>query len=307
MIQQINKVQAIEFATSATKTRELPRSVYRGLQLDFHLTHTNGAAPTITWETFCKMITKIEIVVNGRDTVMSLTGQQLYAMNYFDHAIAPVSSFFVTATASGTSYMSLYLPFCLNRAIKPGDTLLDVRRASSVVLAVTFGTSIESTSNISAYSSGYLYIAPDEYVEVPADGVFARHEIAYQVETIAATGEFLVKMPTSSNLQYRRFMLLTKDGSGNLSNGILSEIALRSRVFYWLNIDQSSTLPHLRNRMTRLYNIAPLTGLLLFDVTTDGRMTERIDAKSLPELIFSLNAAATGSVELLMDRVIYNN
>jgi len=293
-------VEEISFAASVLKTRELPLTVYRGLQLRLTFTHTNAASPDLDVKNVCDMIKRLSIVINGQDTLISMAGYDLYALNFYDSGVSPMQSIDTTASTAGlTSYVDLYLPFALTRAVNPEDTLLDVRGASSVVLEIQWGSTMGTNVTITA---GTLGITTLEYDNVDPAAKFARHEFSKNIHTLTATGTRIEKAAVGSNNQYRRIMLLTKNSSGVAADTILSKIAVRSRTYYWQQVAASAIKA--RNQMS--YAVTPLTGVYVLDFTTDGKMVQRIDARPLPELIIEMESlVSSGEVEILFEKAIY--
>lgn len=286
------EVEEVVFSASSMKTRELPLTVYKGLRLDLNTIHS-GATPT-DWEV-ANLIQKIELVINGQDTVVSIPFFHLFFQNKKENGVAPFSSH-----TSTVSRMSVTLPFALLRAIVPHDTLMDARRFSSLVLRVTWNTDILGTA---AVTSATLKINTDEFSNVPQDAKFARHEYGYDIVNLDAVKAHQFKLDVGSNNQYRRLWLYVQDGSDALANTEISKIGVKTRSFYYLN--ENSDIVQAENNDA--FNIVADAGVYVIDFPSGGQMSERLDARSLSELILEVTSLVSdGTLTIVKEKVIYS-
>lgn len=285
------EVESIAFSASAMKTRDLPLTVFKGLRFDLNTVHS-GATPT-DWECL-NLINKIELVIGGQDTIISIPFFHLFFQNKRENAVAPFSSHGATA-----SRMSLYLSHALLRAMAPHDTLLDARRFSSLVLRVHWNADILGTA---AITSANLEINTDEFSNVAQDAKFARHEFGYDIVNLDAIKSHNFKLDVGSNNQYRRLWLYVQDGSDALANTEISKIGIKTRSFYYMN--ENSDVVQARNNDN--YNIASDAGVYVIDFPSGAQMSERLDARSLSELILEVTSlVADGTLTIVKEKVIY--
>ena len=304
MLARKMEVEKIEWASSTLKTRELPKTVYRGLILHLEMTVTNSTA-TITADTIAGAISKLDIVINGQDTIMSLPGWMLFFMNKKDFSIAPPSTIADTNGAGRVNKVTMYLPFAYSRAVSPSDGLLDLRGVSSVTLQITWssatGTAIEMGTGCTI-TSGEMQIDTDEFMNVPADANFSRHELSFISESPTATGMRNINLDYGGNNQYQRLFIFTRDSSDVFSDSEISKVGVRSRSFFYMNQD----IERLYNQVVSFYSIAHDTGVYVIDFTRDGRLTQRLDARGLNELVLEATVAtADGTIYVLKDKAIY--
>ena len=145
------KVEHVEWAASQLKTRELPSTVLKGLILKLDMLATTTDTPALTREEFAKVITTIGIVINGEDNIIRVPFYHLYFQNFYDFSKEPEYSF--DLAAAGTSkvmQMTVYLPFALPRAVKPEDTLLDLRKNRGVLEVQWGAAAVSSTVTITS-------------------------------------------------------------------------------------------------------------------------------------------------------------
>lgn len=293
-------VQAIPLALSQIATRELPKTVFQELILELDLVHTNSDTVALTWEQVAKAVPKINILADGQDNVVSCSLQHLYGLSYYDRAIAPPVTLGTASGAGKLSALTLPIPFALGRASAPDDTLYDARKLSSLVLEAQFGAAAIMT-NV-AVTSGNLSISTTEYDNVDPKATFGRHELAYMIQPVSVAGINQIKIPVGSNNQYRRIFVFYKDANGDLADSVLTGFDLYARSYHWQNQDAVN----IKRRNQFEYGVTPLTGVYVLDLTSYGKMSERLDARALPELNLDIvSASAAGTVEIFMEKAIY--
>lgn len=293
------EIQRIPFTASTLKTQELPISVFRRLQLQLSITHTNGTSAGITAESLLKSISNMRLVRDGNDTQIQSPLWPFFFMNQYDYHIAPQTSFFTTNTTQGNSTASVVLPFELTRSIAPEDTLLDLRANRKAVLEVNWGSSIGT--NVTSLDSGFLKIYGDELVNSPAIPR-ARHEYSFTSQSLTLTGDNDIQLPVKGLNQYRRFWIFMRNSSAALSDSQANTFSLKSRSFTWMKKDGTQ----IKESNNLEYGIAPATGVYVIDPTRFGKMSRRLDARDLPELTLTINTPnGTGTVDILFEKAIY--
>lgn len=300
MIPRKMNIQRVGFTAGTMKTQALPMSVFSGLDLGLYMTATNDAAPTVTIDQLCQVISKIDLVLDGSDTQISIPFEMLYHLNKLENIVDPMYYIFPTASTLGTSYVHLHLPFELIRAINPKDTLLDTRKLSSAVIQVHFKSG--TTMGDATISSGYLTIAPSEYAGVDAAAVFGRHEFGYSVADLNKTGKIEINLEVKGRNQYRRLWLFVYATGAALSDTQIDNVKVRTRTFDLLNISGDQLKATNRRNFNQTANT---TGLYIVDFPTHGMMSERVDATGLDELVLELNSLVTnGTVTVVKEKVI---
>ena len=294
------QIEKVDYSANTLRTRDIFKSVYKYLQLILKVTHTNGASPSITAESLCKLINKISLTINGQDTILSIPFYHLYYMNWYESQREPSKSLYTTASSQGTSTISLILPFAMMRAVRPNDTLLDLRKVSTAVLGVDWGTSIGS--GVSSIDSAELQIYTGEYSNVQEAEPLARHEMSHITTTISATGAKQIDLEVGANNQYKALWLYVRDSGGSLSDSVIDKIELESRGFHF--VDVSAEAVKWDNALA--FGMSPQTGVYVIEAITDGELSKRLDARALHELILKLNSkVSSGSVEVVKEKAIY--
>jgi len=309
MFKREAQIQRLDWAASQMVQRELPYTVLRGLFLKLILTTTNGAAAALTALQLASVISEVRVRINGSDTRKALSGEWLWIMNYNDFSKSPEASIDTGLGSGRTQSITLYLPAALTRAVRPSDTVLDLRKlppmnpVSTATLEVQFGAAAIGTDMV--VTSGYVNIQSVEYTGKDLEGVRpwqAIHEFSHVLFPVSVTGVNRIMVETGGVNEYRRFFVATKNAAGAYSNDQISSIAVRAREYTW--IETASDL--IQDMNAQQFSISPLTGVYIIDFCTDGLMSERLDAKGLGELTIEPNVLlAGGTIFLLKEKVFY--
>jgi len=294
-------VQSIEWGASQPKTRALPATVYAELLLKMSLTVTNGVAPDLSAEQLAAVLSTVDLVLNGNDTLIHVPGFHLYYQHYYDRAIEPPNSIDFSAGASVTDKMMLRLPFALTRAVVPEDSVLDGRSQSSRVLQITFAAAAIGTDK--TITVGTVEIITSEYA-VPKDWTppIARLELSYLQKSLDKTGEVSIDLDYGGVNQYKRIWIYTEDNTGAMSDVQIDNIKLRSRSFVYHDFPADEV----QDQNSGDYAVAPKTGVYVLDLTTHGKMSQRLDARELDELVLILNSlVSNGTVKIVLEKAIY--
>lgn len=116
------------------------------LFLRVQYTHTSGAADAVgrLFQQNARILQKIEVIVQGRDTVWNITPALYAARRQYENQGVQMRgmSTVITATAAAVTNVDITIPldFTLVNGRKRDDSALDLRGLTMAQLAVTFGT-----------------------------------------------------------------------------------------------------------------------------------------------------------------------
>ncbi len=116
------------------------------LYLRLKYTHTSGGADAVgrLFQQNIRLLQKVEVIVQGRDTVWNITPALYAARCAYERAGVPLSGMetVITATAAAVTNVDVIVPldFTLINGRKRDDAALDLRGIAIAQLAVTFGT-----------------------------------------------------------------------------------------------------------------------------------------------------------------------
>ncbi|WP_341894305.1 hypothetical protein [Ferrovibrio terrae] len=177
-MKQLAHLGEITYASGARVPFNIPRlGVLFMLMLRLKFTITNGgtAAAAPFHQTLARIIKKLELTVNGRDTIVNLSGFSLASLAFLDNGIIGKGmGSTVVLTGSAATQYTVHLPLWLAcpRGIRPDDTGLDFRKGIEAVLNVEFANSdcsdIYGTPNSAAISGVTCEISALSELDPPA-------------------------------------------------------------------------------------------------------------------------------------------
>ena len=143
MIYHERNLDRIDFVADAQRTLDLPRNnVIRGLflRLTGRVTTTGVAPVGLRAHAEHRLIRRIEVVSNGKDTVKSHPFLFSKLLTHFDFGTPSEISTIGTTVSSNFDFVATgFIPFAFTRAKRPMDGSLDARRLQTPDLRVTFG------------------------------------------------------------------------------------------------------------------------------------------------------------------------
>lgn len=271
VMNNFRKLGSMIYATGGRATLDLQTGdVLAELQFRLRYTITNGGSNAVAplKQTLARLIRRIEVIVAGRDTVVSISGATLAAMQAYFSRIVPygMDASVVLTSAAATAYdVVLTLPFTLQHAVRPDDTALDLRGVSQATVAITWGPSdcsdIYGTPNSAAVS---LVTCDVEGRYVPYAGVNAQGQMTpYLVRSFdqadydisATSNAFGVIVDNRTGLFLRSIFVETeiaKVGADNVLNAL--QLASGQIVF------RQSDAPQIKAENRRIFGFAPTAG-----------------------------------------------
>lgn len=267
------------------------------------------------------LIQKLEIVVNGGDTIRSFKGEELAMYNtlMFNRPRRLCPNFGAGKTTSIFDSI-LILPFWDYKSISPIDTLLDSSKLSDMRVQVTWGSDL----NITASTGSSFATAPTLTVASRESyGLSGRFSVSrnFKITNPAAIGAqkgYQIQLPLGNI--YKGFFINTKDASGNDLADCIDRVQLISGTNVFLDCNYKalrnwqslrkqaaigivdSTLAQLPLAVSSKTNIDAWTYIDLID---DGYVTEAIDTYKLSELKLSFDVNQTiTTLAIIADQLI---
>lgn len=298
----------VPFSANGSKALDIPRNgVLRGISFRLVGTYTTG---TGTWAKFdhsvYKLIQRIEIIANGKDTLKSVPFFFTRLLARADSGTLPDLTDVGNTASTAYPFVAYgFIPFAFTRARRPLDGALDTRKLSSLSLVVTWGT--DTTMYGTLGSGGSFTVTPslqvklEEYANVEPDfkAAINRHS-TIQHEVTATKVEDQEKLVIDR--VYRRFFVYA-EAAGMASNAIINKITLKSGTYVFKSVKG----PMAQSSLKTLYGIDAVdTGLYVVDATTDGMLTEALNARGLTSLEFVFDVtkqAGTNIVYVIPEEV----
>lgn len=313
--------KVISFAADQEVYESLGRGmVYRELYLLLKgqptLTAANNTAAKTGRGDEWSVVKKIEIIANNADVIWSVTGTELWWLNYFMFGQFPqvTPTLGDTSTANPSFASCLILPFWMHRSIRPMDSALDARLLSELEIKVTWGNYDDVSSDASAWTTEpTLTVFSLECSKV--SGPFGTKRIKRIEKTITADQtDFQVQLPVGP--MYRGFIINTTDAGvddGDVLNNF--KLVSGSTVFVdtleevldgidgFLGRSLIRTFDKAGNAYDepKKSSSASIKGWYHYDHVTDGFMSEAIDTLGFSEITLELDVSVgSGTTKLVV-------
>jgi len=220
------------------------------LALRLQYTVSNGATPPTgpLWQTLARLIRRLEVVVNGQDTVVSMNGAHLAsraALEFGTRAWGMDAAIVLTSNAVTTYEVVIPLPFFLPRAVRPDDSSLDLRRADQAVLAVTWGdqSDLFATPGTAAISAVTCSTEGHYYVNAaPTDVFLVRALDLQETANTGSNANLAILQDRGSDMFWRSYHIATLRNQVAVQNILSGDVRLYAGAFTYMNRDGVSVL-----------------------------------------------------------------
>ena len=218
------------------------------LRVAFRITNGGTAAVGPLWQTLARIIRRLEVVVNGADTVVSITGAHLASraqVEFGTRMFGMDSAIVLTASAATDYEIVLPLPFYLPRAQRPDDTALDLRRVDQAILAITWGdaSDIYTTPNGAAISNVTCAVEGHYLVNAAPDAAFLVRSLDMQeVQNTGSNNNFAILQDRGSDLFWRSFHVASLRNQLSVQNILTGDVRVNAGAFVYANRDAVAVL-----------------------------------------------------------------
>lgn len=297
------RIGVTEYVASGVDTLDLPRkNLYRFLTLnvDGELTITTAGAPVLKtggMGSALKMVPRVEVIANGRDTIKSLAADAIAAKNMFLYGSKPVLTETGITAASHAFGGIIVLPFAMPKAVREIDTFLNSGRLSTLELRVTYGAAGDMFStDPTTFTIDKVDVEVHVDESIRLDGkdepYSAYKELYIEKDVVAAASEFQILLPVGN--RYRGF-LLEAESDGNLVNTIINKVTIKSGtdVYRAKEFDVLQGENAIRNDL----EAQTFIGYGYIDFCPEGRLVDALDATALSSLEMILDVAHPGTTD----------
>lgn len=293
----LNRVRLgnITYRSAQRETLEIPRiGVLHTLYVRVKYTVTSGSSAMSgpLFNTLSRIIRRLEVTVNGSDTVVNTTGPMLEAMARLDDAVPPLGtddSFVLSGSATATEYdITLPLMFFLPHHRIPDDTGLPTKAFRDVTMAITWGSDdcadLVATTNDAAISNVTCQITGEFHVGVspaaPKPKSYRARGLSLIDDTLSASQtDYAMEIASAGNpILFRRALITTLVNNVG-SDAILSGGSVKLEAVP--TIAQTIDGGVLKAINKRRYRVSPQTGVYMIDTELFGEGTDMIDVSQL--------------------------
>lgn len=286
----LRRVQ-LTYSAGGQSQMEIPREhFFQALEGQFRgtLNVNLGAGTAVaTVRAPWSIIQRIEFILNGKDTLVSVPALSEYVDNILFYNRAPATSF---ATANGNNTVEFDFAINFTAGLRDLRGIIASHRTSSIVLRVTWGNVADFVTlagGATATLTGELYVQSNEIVNAGQayDTSVLIQRTSYDVTNLV-TGENILELPRGHT--YQRLQLHVYD-NGELSGTALTNLRLVQDTVY-THFDEDPNF--LLQRQRRMYQEDLLAGLYVvdFDYTRDTQNMMPTAGMSTFQLIATLGA-----------------
>jgi hypothetical protein len=311
LLKHVAPIGEITYTSQSRQTLEIDRTgLLTGANIRVQFTVTNGGTAAVGpfFETLSRIINRLEIIVNGRDTILSLPGSMLAVLAHFSASVVPHGTDdTVVLTGSAATVYDVVIPieFTLPRSVAPLGSGLPAFRLGQTTMALTWGNSdcsdIYGTPNSAAISAVTCWVEGEYILGLDPARAYAARVLDVDTETVdATTTNHQIVIDTGTGLLYRGLTLVTlrdKVAAANILQDTTTGVSLESGTLVFQG--RSPTFIQAANK--RNYNLDTVkTGVyhLNAEMFGDGRMWLNSDRSQMPsDLRLKLAVTKTSGTE----------
>lgn len=313
------KLGTIPYQASVRNTLTLDRDgVLVQLTLRLVYTVTNGATGPVgpLWQTLARLIRRVDIIVDGQDTFVSLSGAHLVMRALFDTFVRQYGmDATVVLTNSAVTVYEVHIPIFLTlpptTAARADDCALDMRQVTQAQLGVTWGdvSDLFTTPNANTAVSAVTLNVEAHYLLNPEAGKRNGQKAVYLVRSmdqvdvpnVATNPNMSVLIDRGQDIFWRSFQIVTLRNNiavNNILDG--GDIRLQSGSFVYVN--REAVIIRSEPRRTFQMPVAEfdLAGVYRLELPWLGQNTTTINAGALAsDLQFVFGTTYTSGTELI--------
>ncbi|MBI5970573.1 MAG: hypothetical protein HY884_05410 [Deltaproteobacteria bacterium] len=281
------RVGTIVYKQNEAVSFELPRNFpIRGILLRMAADITIiTAAATAYAQGAVKLIKRIEIIANGRDTLKSIDGPGLAELNrQMNGTVNPLGAVPTAVGANQLMAALLKIDFEMPRSVSPSDANLNSYLFSTLELKITFGAPSDMYSANSANVT--INSAPITVTLLESEGNAGSivHKVGSTEKEVTATStDFQIALPVGN--KFRGF-LIRAEVDGNPNDSVINKIELRSGTTVFHKWDFTSLKDC--NKIDYELESSP-TGYVFIDFCPDGFMGEALATAGFSDLTLSFD------------------
>lgn len=292
----------IDWTAGTTKTLMMNReNEVKLYKMKFEITHTNGAAPSLTVTDLFRLITEVRIVAGGRNNIKMVNAIKLY-LNYLkSYGIVPSYQCTTTANTAGLkSWVIIEIPMNMFDMQRPHDTIFPTYRFNNLDLKVTFGAANSVGTNVTV-TAGTITIGEDA-IENYNRGTepYGFYKEIYQSKKIASNNpKESIVMPV--DMSYKQFSFVSYV-DGALSDAIIQGVTVRAGS----KIIRQYTTAEIKENMLRRFGFSDtnlIKGFLVIDFGERGHASEFLNTiqsnEGFKQLTIEMDVIAAGANNLV--------
>jgi len=233
------------YAAGVRQTVQLDRDgVLLGaiIRVQYRVTNTATAPTTPLWGTLARILRRVEVVVNGQDTVINVNGAHLASRQLLETSQRPLgmdATVVLTASAVTDYDISIRVPFVLPAgAQRRDDTALDLRGVQQAILAVTWGdaTDLFGTPNSAAISNVNVEVTGHYLVNAaPQQRYLVRAMDIQDQDNTTTNANLSILLDRGSDIFWRNLHIATLRNNVAVQNILTGDVRWQAGSFIYDN------------------------------------------------------------------------
>lgn len=310
-------IGSIDYVSGQKKTLTIPTDgvvVQYVVRLAFTVTNGGSAAVGPLFQTLARIIRRLDITYQGRDTVVSQSGEMLAARAQYEQGVPCYGmddSVVLTGSAATTYNVAIPIMRFLPRSTNPFRTSDDLRRISQAVMEITWGDSacafFYGTPNSAALSAVTCRVEAWYLLDVMPEARFDVRELSEINQSYSATNTALgVTLDSNTGVLFRSLAvasLVASVGSNSPLNA--GKVTVKAASFTFQECDGRTIQANNRHDFEQA---SLITGFYFLPLTFAGDPSMMINTLR-PNLTGELQALfdvtyTSGTHELLIGKEI---
>jgi hypothetical protein len=212
------------------------------IRVQYRVTNSATAPVNQLWMTLARILRRVEVVVNGQDTVVNVNGAHLASRQFLESGQRPFGmeqAVNLSASAVTDYDISIRVPFVLQQGSqRRDDTALDLRGVQQATLAVTWGDASDlfQTPNNAALSNVNVEITGHYFVNAPPQQRFLVRALDIQDQDNTTTNANLsILQDRGSDIFWKNWHIVTLRNNISVQNILTGDVRLQAGSFIYDN------------------------------------------------------------------------
>jgi len=271
------------------------------------ITHTNGANPTFGDDDLFNIITRLELLGNGKKALKSINGTKLKLNTYLAHTTGSKKNLNKTAdTADLESYVWFWLPANVFGTVRPHDTILKTHDFTKLNLIVTFNSADSLGTNITVTNAEIEVYSHSQVGYQRRVGEYTKYFVESQEEYDVNSDSHNYQIKLNQHRQYKALTLVATD-QGKRSNAVIEEVVIKAGNTTIINMPYEA-IQVLNEYQFRPQDINELKGVAIIDFVQRGYLTDVLntdlqDFKNLEFVLKVKKLSENTKIMVYMDEI----
>lgn len=227
LTRHVKKIGTVDFTEGGVHTLAIPRDgvlTELAIRMKFTITHGAAASTGPLWYALAALIRRIEVSLNGRDTVLSIDGPGAVARAIYEYGTMPYAmaggaaaanfNAMDVTNATATAYdIVIPIPFFFPNSLDPLAAALPVNRFGQATLELTYGNTSHLFGTVNAgtvISAVTVSVEGDYLLDTNPERPFLARILDQKLDDLPGTTDSHdITIDTGTGLLYRSLLVVT--------------------------------------------------------------------------------------------------